>query len=80
MVVSSLIVVILKQRTQPGRVFSLQIRAPKSHGHPKIVVEVNINQLKRLFFKQKSICAHNFSFYQKVKRRSSVKLSVIRNT
>lgn len=76
---SSHIIVILKLQTQPGRVFSLQIRAPKSHGHPKIVVEVNINQLKRLFFKQKSICAHNFSFYQKVKRRSSIKLSVIRD-
>lgn len=80
MVVFSLIVVILKQRTQLGCVFSLQIRAPKSQGHPKIVAEVNIHQLKRLFFKQKSIYARNFSFYQKVKRRSSIKHPVTRNT
>jgi len=80
MFVSSLINVILKLRSQPGRVFSLQIRVPKSHGHPKIVVEVNINQLKRLFFKQKSIYARNFSFYQKVKRRSTIKHPATCNT
>ena len=80
MFVSSLIIIILKQRTQPGRVFRRQIRAPKSHGHPAIIVEDNISQLKRLFFKQKSIYARNFSFYQKVKRRSSIKHPDTRNT
>jgi hypothetical protein len=79
MFVSSL-VIILKQRTQPEHVFSLQIRASKRHGHPKIVVEDNIPQLKRLFFKQKSIYARNFSFYQKVKRRLSIKHPVTHTT
>lgn len=80
MAVSSLIVVIQEQRTQPGCVFSLQIRTPKSQGHPKIVAEVNTHQLKRLFFKQNIIYARNFSFYQKVKRRSSIKHPATHNT
>jgi hypothetical protein len=79
MFVSSL-VIILKQRTQPEHVFGLQIRASKRHEHPTIVLEDNIPQLKRLFFNQQSIYARNFSFYQKVKRRLSIKHPVTHTT
>ena len=79
MFVSSL-VIILKQRTQPEHVFGLQIRASKRHEHPTIVLKDNIPQFKRLFFNQKSIYAGNFSFYQKVKRRLSIKHSVTHTT
>ena len=80
MFVSSLIIAILKQPHNRGAYLAAKFRAPKSHGHPTIIVEDNISQLKRLFFKQKSIYARNFSFYQKVKRRSSIKHPVTRNT
>lgn len=76
----SSLVIILKQRTQPEHVFGLQIRVSKRHEHPIIVVEDNIPQLKRLFFNQKSIYAGNFSFYQKVKCRLSIKHSVTHTT
>ncbi|RWS64718.1 hypothetical protein DN597_24260 [Enterobacter cloacae] len=79
MFVSSL-VIILKQRTQPEHVFGLQIRASKRHEHPTIALEDNIHQLKRLFFNQQSIYAGNFSFYQKVKCRLSIKHSVTHTT
>jgi len=45
-----------------------------------MVVEDNINQLKRTFFKHKCIYARNFSFYQKVKRRSTIKHPATKNT